>query len=227
MSLTKARTTIGDAKLAVPQPSLKHSATVPKNHVISQDPSPGDYVDEGSDVNLVVSLGTQSSAVPYLIGQTQAQAQAALSHAKLKASFQMRKSDQPQGTVIRTDPAPNTPVQQGSTVKVFLSRGPQQLPDVVGMKQGKAERTLRKAGYVAVVVSQPSDTVPVGEVIQQVPGAGQPEPQGTPVTIVVSSGPTQPTSPPTSPPTSEPTSPPTSEPTSPATSPSPHHRGHR
>src|SRR4051812_10456397 len=94
MSLTKARTTIGDAKLSVPQPSLAHSATVPKNHVISQDPSPGGYVDEGSDVNLTVSLGKQSSAVPYLIGQTQAEAQAALAKAKLQGEFSMEKSDQ-------------------------------------------------------------------------------------------------------------------------------------
>jgi eukaryotic-like serine/threonine-protein kinase len=214
MSLSKARTTIGAAKLSVPQPSLAHSATVPKNHVISQDPSPGGYVDEGSDVNLTVSLGKQSSAVPYLIGQTQAEAAAALAKAKLKGAFFPRKSDQPQGTVIRTLPPPNTPLPQGSTVKVFVSRGPQKVPDVVGMQQAKAEETLRNAGFVPVPVSQPSATAPQGEVTQQVPGAGQPEPQGTQVTIVVSSGPTEPTSPPTS----EPTSPPTSEPTSPTAS---------
>jgi eukaryotic-like serine/threonine-protein kinase len=70
---------------------------------------------------------------------------------------------------------------------------------------------------VPVVVSQPSATAPVGEVTQQVPGAGQPEPQGSQVTIVVSSGPTEPTSPPTSSPTTSPTSPSTSLPTSPIT----------
>jgi beta-lactam-binding protein with PASTA domain/predicted Ser/Thr protein kinase len=218
MSLTKARTTIGAAKLAVPQPSLAHSATVPKNHVISQDPSPGGYVDQGSDVRLTVSLGKQSSAVPYLIGQTQAQAQAVLANAKLTGVFHKEKSDQPRGTVIRTDPAANTPLPQGSTVNVFISRGPQKVPDVVGLQQAKAEQTLKNAGYVPFPISQPSATAPEGEVTQQVPGAGQPEPQGAQVTIVVSSGPTQPTSPPTSPPTSEPTSPTTSEPTGPPTS---------
>jgi eukaryotic-like serine/threonine-protein kinase len=227
MSLGKARTEIGNAKLSVPQPSLAHSATVPKNHVISQDPAPGGYVDEGSDVNLTVSLGKQSSAVPYLIGQTQAEATAALANAKLTGVFHMQKSDQPQGTVIKTDPAANTPVPQGSTVNVFISRGPHKVPNVVGMQQAKAEQTLRNAGYLPVPVSQPSDSAPEGQVTQQVPGAGQSEPQGTQVTIVVSSGPTQPTSPPTS----APTSPPTSEPTSPTTSasarPTGRARGHR
>jgi eukaryotic-like serine/threonine-protein kinase len=217
MSLDKARTTIGDAKLSVPQPSYAHSSTVPKNHVISQDPSPGGYVDQGSDVNLTVSTGAQSSSVPYLIGQTQAEATASLATAKLKGEFHQEKSDQPKGTVIRTDPSANTQVPQGSTVKVYISKGPQKVPDVVGMQQAKAEQTLKDHGFVPVVVSQPSATAPVGEVTQQVPGAGQPEPQGSQVTIVVSSGPTEPTSPPTSSPTTSPTSPSTSLPTSPIT----------
>jgi eukaryotic-like serine/threonine-protein kinase len=215
MTLNQARTTIGAAKLAVPQPSLAHSATVPKNHVISQDPSPGDYVDQGSDVNLVVSTGLQSSSVPYLIGQTQSEATASLANAKLKGDFQREKSDQPKGTVIRTDPSANTTVPQGSTVHVFISQGPQKVPDVVGMQQDKAEQTLKDAGFVPVVVSQPSATAPTGEVTQQVPGANQPEPQGSQVTIVVSSGPTEPSSPSTSP-TTTPTSP-TTVPTSPIT----------
>ncbi|MDX6358370.1 MAG: eukaryotic-like serine/threonine-protein kinase [Nocardioidaceae bacterium] len=215
MTLNQARTTIGAAKLAVPQPSYAHSATVAKNHVISQDPSPSDYVDQGSDVNLVVSTGLQSSSVPYLIGQTQSEATASLTNAKLKGDFLREKSDQPKGTVIRTDPSANTSVPQGSTVHVFISQGPQKVPDVVGMQQAKAEQTLKDAGFVPVVVSQPSATAPDGEVTQQVPGADQPEPQGSQVTIVVSSGPTEPTSPSTSP--STPPTSPSTVPTTPTT----------
>jgi serine/threonine-protein kinase len=212
MSATKARATLGDAKLSVPQPSYTHSSTVPKNHVISQDPAANEYVDEGTDVTLTLSLGKQSSTVPYLIGQTRDQATAALAAAKLQGAFHNEESDQPKGTVIRTDPPPNSPVPQGSTVNVFLSKGPQKVPDVVGMQQADAEKTLRDHGFVPVPVSQPSSK-PEGEVIQQVPNAGQPESQGTQVTIVVSSGPTEspssPTTTPTSPTTSLPTSPPT------------------
>jgi serine/threonine protein kinase len=213
MSAAKARTTVGDAKLSFPQPSYAHSATVPKNHVISQNPSPGGYVDQGTDVSVTLSLGKQSSTVPYLIGQTRAQATANLAAAKLQGAFHNEKSDQPQGTVIRTDPPPNSPVPQGSTVNVYLSRGPQKVPDVVGMQQADAEQTLRQHGFVPVPVSQPSSS-PAGEVIQQVPNAGQRANQGAQVTIVVSSGPTE--SP--SSPTTTPTSPTTSLPTSPTTS---------
>jgi len=154
-------------------------------------------VASGSAVDFTVSLGTHPTRVPYVIGQPKAQAAAALSDAHLDAVFKQEDSDQPKGTVVRTDPAANTQVPQGSPVTVYLSKGPQQVPNV-GMQQAQAEKTLRDAGYVPVPVTSPSDK-PQGEVIQQVPGAGQRERQGTQVTIVVSSGPTQSPSSPSSP----------------------------
>ncbi len=214
MSITKARHTIGAAKLAVPPESYAHSASVPKNHVISQDPSPGGYVDQGSDVNLTVSLGAQSTEVPPLIGQTQAQAQAALTAAHLKGVFKQVKSDQPQGTVISTDPTAGSPLPRGATVNVSISRGPSKIPNVVGLLQADAEQKLRDAGFVPSVKPDDTSTEPQGTVTQQVPDAKQTAAQGSTVYIFVSSGPTEPTSPPTS----EPTSPPTSVPTSPTTS---------
>ncbi len=208
LGIDKARTTIGDANLSVAQPSYAHSSSVPKNHVISQDPAPGDYVDEGTDVNLTVSLGNKPTQVPYLIGQTRQQAEAALTTAHLTGVFHQIKSDEPADTVVRTTPAANTQVPQGTPVDVYVSKGPQKVPDVVGMQQADAEQTLRDHGFVPVPVNSSNSDAPAGQVIQQVPGAGQTEPQGTQVTIVVSTGPS-------SPPTSEPTSPTT--PTSPAT----------
>jgi serine/threonine-protein kinase len=205
MSVTKARTTIGDAKLAVPQPSYAHSSSVPANHVISQNPDAGEFVDQGTDVDLTVSLGKQPTQVPYLIGQTQQAAQASLTQARLTGVFHRIKSDEPPGTVVRTTPAANTQVPQGTPVDVYISKGPQKVPNVVGMQQSDAEQALRDAGYVPVPVNSSTSDAPAGQVIQQIPGANQPEPQGTQVTIVVSTGPS---------------SPPTSEPTSPATTPS-------
>jgi serine/threonine-protein kinase len=96
---------------------------------------------------------------------------------------------------------------------VYVSKGPQQVPDVVGMQQSDAEKTLRDAGYVPVPVPSSNSDKPQGEVIQQIPGAGQREPQGTQITIVISSGPSTPPTTPTSPTTST-TSPPTTPPSS-------------
>ena len=100
-----------------------------------------------------------------------------------------------------------------SQVDVYISKGPQKIPDVVGMQQADAERALRNAGFVPVPVTSSTSGAPQGQVIQQVPGAGQTAQQGTQVTIVVSSGPTTPptSSPPTTPPSSAPSSAPPSK----------------
>jgi eukaryotic-like serine/threonine-protein kinase len=124
--------------------------------------------------------------------------------------FKPVDSDQAKGTVVSTNPPANTQVPQNSQVTVSVSKGPQKVPDVVGLQQSEAENKLRDAGYVPVPVPSASDK-PEGEVIQQIPGAGSPQNQGTSVTIVISSGPSSPPSSPTSPTTGS---------SSPSTSPS-------
>ena len=106
-----------------------------------------------------------------MIGQSQQQAATALTDAHLDAVFKPVDSDQPKGTVVSTNPPANTQVPQGSPVDVSVSKGPQKVPDVVGMQQTDAEQALRDAGFVPVPVTSASDK-PQGEVIQQIPGAG-------------------------------------------------------
>ncbi len=152
--------------------------------------------------------------MPPLIGQSQQQAATALEDAHLDAVFKSVDSDQPKGTVVSTSPPANTQVPQGSPVTVSVSKGPQKVPDVVGMQQKDAESLLRDRGFVPVPVQSSSDK-PEGEVIQQIPGAGSPQNQGTQVTIVVSSGPTESPSSPTTPTSSATTSAPPGPPSTP------------
>jgi serine/threonine-protein kinase len=211
MTNTKARAALGDAGLSVTTPSYAHDNTVGRNRVIKQSPGAGQYVDSGSDVTFTLSLGLQPATVPYLTGQTRQQAAAALNAVNLKAAFHMTKSDQPQGTVIRTSPDANQSVPQGSTVNVFVSKGPSKVPDVVGMQQGAAEQTLKNHGFVPAVKPDDSSTKPQGTVTQEVPDAGQTASQGSTVYIFVSTyvppteSPTTPTTAPTTLPTTLPT----------------------
>ena len=57
MSLIKAENAVTGARLRVGKVSYSSSASVPKNHVISTNPSSGTEVSKGSAVNLVVSKG--------------------------------------------------------------------------------------------------------------------------------------------------------------------------
>ena len=208
MSEQQARTAIGDAGLTVGDIGTAYDANVKANHVISQNPAADAYVNKETAVDLTISRGAHPTKVPYLIGQTRDQAQTALDDAHLQGVFHQVKSDQPAGTVVRTNPAAGKQMPRDSQVDVYLSKGPQKIPDVVGMQQADAEKALRDAGFVPVPVTSSTSDAPQGQVIQQVPAAGQPEQQGTQVTIVVSSGPTTPptSSPPTTPPSSAPSS---------------------
>ncbi|MDA8178745.1 MAG: PASTA domain-containing protein [Deltaproteobacteria bacterium] len=64
------------------------------------------------------------------------------------------------------------------------------VPNVTGQLQGNAEVAIAAAGLaVGVVTTAPSATVPAGIVIGQDPSGGSSAPQGSPVALVVSSGP--------------------------------------
>ena len=216
MTEQNARTTLGDAGLVVGSIGHAFDNSVKANRVISQDPGADESVASGTSVDFTVSLGLHPTRVPSLIGQSQQQAATALADAHLDAVFKSVDSDQPKGTVVSTSPPANTQVPQGSPVTVSVSKGPQKVPDVVGLQQKDAESALRARGFVPVPIPSASDK-PQGEVIQQIPGAGSPQNQGTQVTIVVSSGPTESPSSPTTPTASttiSPSGPPTTPPPS-------------
>jgi serine/threonine-protein kinase len=80
------------------------------------------------------------------------------------------------------------------------------------MTQEAAEQALKQAGFKAFVTTSADTEEPKGTVIEQNPSGGQEEPEGTSVTIVVSSF-VEPTETPTVTPTGTPTITPTETPT--------------
>jgi eukaryotic-like serine/threonine-protein kinase len=210
----QARAALGDAGLTVGTVSRQFSGKVRANRVISQDPAADDFVDKGSTVTFVLSLGTHPTKVPDVIGQTRSQAETAMTSAHLRAEFKPIESDNTQGTVVKTDPSPGTAVGRDTPVTVFLSSGPQKVPDVFGLTQDEAEQKIRERGFVPKVSPDNDSSEPKGTVTGQTPAANQPLPQGSTVFITVSTG--EPSSPTTSPssPSSSPTTLPTSLPTS-------------
>jgi serine/threonine protein kinase len=183
----EARAAIGDAELAVGDRTFETSDSVPRNRVISQDPNSDQFVAPGTEIDFVVSEGKPQVEVPFVVGQKRDAARDALDERGLEAKFQERDSDEPAGQVLETDPAGGAMVREGAVVTVIYSDGPEEIPDVVGMQQAEAEKTLREAGYVPDVVESGDTTKPKGTVIQQSPPSGREAPEGTTVTIVVSS----------------------------------------
>jgi serine/threonine-protein kinase len=210
----QARAKLADAGFTVGAPKYGYSSKVAANRVISQDPAPDDLADKGATVTITLSRGSHPTQVPYVIGQSRAQAQAAMVQAHLKPIFTKVQSDQPKGTVTETKPGSGQQVPRGTPVTISIAEGPQKVPDVVGLMQDQAIQKLKDAGFNPQVSPDNSSTEPKGTVTGETPNAGQPLQQGSTVYITVSQY--EPTSPPTSEPTG-PSSPPTSEPTSPPT----------
>ena len=90
--------------------------------VVQQSPQAGKRAKRGTAVTLAVAKGAAAVAVPDLTGQTQQDAVAALQQQGLNAHVVDVASAKPAGTVVAQNPAPNSKVQQGGTVRLNVAR---------------------------------------------------------------------------------------------------------
>jgi beta-lactam-binding protein with PASTA domain len=188
-----ATTAITGAKLMVGTVTQQTSNTVATGKVISQDPASGSTA-QGSPVNLVISSGPQMVTVPNVEGLTQDAATAAITEAKLVMGTvtQQTSNTVATGKVISQDPASGSSVTEGSPVNLMISSGPQMVvvPNVEGLTQDAATTTITEAKLMmGTVTQQTSNTVATGKVISQDPASGSSAAQGSPVKLVISSGP--------------------------------------
>jgi len=73
----------------------------------------------------------------------------------------------------------------------FLARDDSKsVPAVEGISSTQAVSRLQEDGFVAQTTSEPSDSVPEGQVVDQHPSAGADADEGSTVSLVVSAGPT-------------------------------------
>ena len=180
-----ARTELGEAGFRV-DVEYRPDSEAKAGEVLEQEPNADQFADPDSLVTLVVSEGKPLVEVPYVIGFTRAEAAAAIEERGLVPQFEERESDEPRNIVVATDPTTNDSIAEGSTVTVYYSDGPEEVPDVVGETQEDAERILEEAGFNVNVVQSSDTKRPKGEVIQQSPEGGEEADEGDTVTIVVS-----------------------------------------
>jgi serine/threonine-protein kinase len=211
MSEDDARDAIGDAGLSVDAPDYRPDEDAKVGTVLEQDPNRDQYVDPGTEVHLTISSGLPQVDVPFLVGATQAEARDKLRNAKLKPEFTSVESDEPQGQVLSTEPEGGTEVDQETTVTVTISKGPHKVPNVIGLNRSDAVKKIVDAGFKVSFRGDDKSTEPRGTVTDQLPAGGQPQPQGTVITLFVSTY-EPPPPPPTDTPTTEPTDTPTTEP---------------
>jgi RHS repeat-associated protein len=191
-----AETAITGASLSVGNVTQQNSLTVPAGNVISQNPLAGATANEGSFVDVVVSLGPVQVTVPNVVGQTQAAATASIIGADLVLGTVGTATHPtiPAGIVLSQAPAAGNVVNEDTAVNIVVSLGaaPVIVPNVVGQTQATASAAIVAADLVVGTVGNAtSATVPAGSVISQDPAGGTTVGEGSVVNLVVSLGPAQ------------------------------------
>jgi serine/threonine-protein kinase len=168
----------------------------PTGVVVAQDPGVGKEVPRGSRVRINVSRGTGRVTVPDVVGQSAAEAGASLRGAGLASPRVFTvPSAEPPGSVVAQSPTADSEVARGTAIRINVSKGsgaPQrrQAPDVVGLAEDEAVRTLEDAGFTVRIRRQTTDDpTEVGAVIEQDPPGGTTLIEGDEVGIMVGEAP--------------------------------------
>src|SRR6516164_1035981 len=189
-----ATTAVTEAKLKVGTITQRASNTVVTGNVIGQDPAKGSSLAQGSAVNLVISSGPRIVNVPNVQGLTENVATTTLNEAKFVIGKVTQQTSDlvATGKVISQDPASGSSLAEGAPVNLVISSGPQMVavPKVERLTQAAATTAIVGTTLkIGTVTQQTSDTAATGSVISQDPASGTSVAQGSPVNLVISSGP--------------------------------------
>lgn len=177
-----ARSAIEGAGLEVGEVTTETSPVIEAGVVMNQSPGPGELVTRGSDVDIVVSAGTDVLIVPDVVGKAENVALAELAEAGFQVG-QIRIEQRPsadvlEGFVIETDPIAGEGVPVDGFVTVVVSEGavPSVVPSVITREPDDAQEFLEELGFV-VVFDEPIeldwDDPLDGLVAEQDPAAGE------------------------------------------------------
>jgi serine/threonine-protein kinase len=172
---------------------VRDNSAKPRNTVIGQSPEGGTTADEGSTVTITISDGPAITAVPDVVGKGRRTARKTL----LEAGFRVDEVPTPSDSVkvdrvISQDPSGRSQAQQGTTIELGISTGPEQVTvvDVTGKDEDAARSALEAAGFKVAVEQQEDADKDPGTVLSQNPSSGRAA-RGTTVTITVAIEPKQ------------------------------------
>ena len=184
--------------LTVEQAGTEASDEYEAGQILSQDPKEGTSVEEGSVVRVTVSSGPETvyANVPAgIVGASQSEAEQAIRAAGLVPQAQNASSDSVEiGYVISVDPGEGAQVEEGSSVTIVVSTGPEEtpepevtvkVPDLIGWSQEEAIWALEDQGLNYTVVEGYDAALHIGDVIDMDPGVGEEVPEGTTVTLTI------------------------------------------
>ena len=171
----------------------EYSDEVEKGKVIRQDMAAGTSYDKNKTraVVLYVSAGIKKVTIPeksQIVGKTFDEVKELLESNELKVKEEKEISQTVQeGTVIRIDPDPDTEVNAGSTVTVYVSSGPEKVAviDVINETEEQAKKVLTEKKFEVDVEYKEDTSKSNGIVLKQSLEGGKVVEEGTKITITV------------------------------------------
>lgn len=192
LTVEEARTKLREIGLGIQESGSQSSDEYEKGQIMSQDVAEGEKVDVHTTINVQISAGAGEVSIPKVEGYDSEAAMDLLEQQGFHPVREYEYSDSvASGKVISQKPEGGSPAKKGDTVTIMVSQGKEAIsvPGVLNRTQEEAVNILTQAGLsVTSTSTEPSDTVPKGNVISQSIVEGKYVDKGTAITLVISSG---------------------------------------
>lgn len=173
----------------------EYSTEYPEGQIMKQDPpykenSKISTIKEGSTIKLTLSKGTEVTTVPKVAGMKKEEAIEILKEYKLKADVEDETSEELEaGYITRSEIEPETVVNAGDTIKIYVSIGTGRkqivVPSVKNKNVDEATKTLSDLGLIVTVEYDEDTTKNNGTVLNQSISSGSVVDEGTSIVITV------------------------------------------
>jgi serine/threonine-protein kinase len=170
----------------------RFSEDIPEGYVIESSPAAGKRVEQGGNINLILSKGPERFLIPQLTGLTPQAAKNLISKfpIKIEPILEEFNNEIPKGYVLGSNPAAGENVKRNSKFIIIVSKGIEQvaIASYVGKSSEQALNELTEAGFDVKQKYDFSETRLFGEVISQTPAGGKEADKGSKVELIVSKG---------------------------------------
>lgn len=194
MTEDEAVKALSDAGLNYSKGDSRSSSSVAEGHVLSQTPSVGATVDEGTTVTYVLSSGANTVYVPDLSGMTEDEAIKELGSIGLKGTVGKREASDTveEGKIIGQNPSANIKVEEGTKVTITVSTGAAsvKVPSLTGFTQARAKSELANVGLAlgSITEEYTDNDDDKGTIIEQSLEPQSSAKKGATVDVIISKG---------------------------------------
>ncbi|MFJ6207802.1 Stk1 family PASTA domain-containing Ser/Thr kinase [Lysinibacillus sp. NPDC092081] len=173
----------------------RYDENVEKDKVIETDPAEGTERVKGTEIDLIVSLGKETTKLEDYTGRPFSQVEALIKDKFANVKTESVHSQEPEGHIIKQVPEAGQDVIAKETTVIFtVSAGLQMITvdNVVNYTKAQMDEYVSRNGLKWRIAREDyNDTVAAGSVISQLTKSGTPVEAGSTIAVVISKGPAE------------------------------------